>query len=263
MDEPTTQSTNKQLPFAIRDASSTIPSPPQICVSLHITNSLQTLHCSLKECCKQTCTNCDICSVSSCNKGRFNSLCCWVKELTFQDLCSTYVLEYCQIFPFLHQWAFNLTILYSLVWHYFDYVVLCGWRGVRSTYDWQAKAIPQMGRQRNTPSQRTTLTCPSHQPLSSPCLNEDSTIWGEGGGEGGELQPKPNEDKWRGEYRGEEGGCTNADGSQTDNDSNEWGEKTRENEERETTKRHDRKPHTEQKTCHSWKSWVMKVIQHE
>lgn len=53
--------------------------------------------------------------------------------------------------------------------------------GGSSTYDWQAKAMPQMGRQRNTPSKRTTLTCSSHLPLSSPCLNEDSTIWGEGG----------------------------------------------------------------------------------
>lgn len=50
-----------------------------------------------------------------------------------------------------------------------------------STYDWQPKAMPQMGRQRNTPSMCTILTCPSHQPLSSPWLNEDTTIWEEGG----------------------------------------------------------------------------------
>lgn len=60
--------------------------------------------------------------------------------------------------------------------------VQCGGCFARmSTYDWQPKAMPQMGRQRNTPSMCTILTCPSHQPLSSPCLNEDSTIWEEGG----------------------------------------------------------------------------------
>lgn len=61
-----------------------------------------------------------------------------------------------------------------------------GGKGLGGTYDWQAKAMPQIGRQRKTPSQRTKLTRPSQKPLSSPCLNEDSTIWGrEGGGRAG------------------------------------------------------------------------------
>lgn len=84
---------------------------------------------------------------------------------------------------------FGTAVLFSIFWIFFldlvgqkcRNVVRCGWRARRGTYDWQAKAMPQMGRQRNTPSKRTTLTCSSHQPLSSPCLNEDSTIWGEGG----------------------------------------------------------------------------------
>lgn len=84
---------------------------------------------------------------------------------------------------------FGTAVLFSAFWIFFlglvgqkcRNMVRCGWRARRGTYDWQAKAMPQMGRQRNTPSKRTTLTCSSHQPLSSPCLNEDSTIWGEGG----------------------------------------------------------------------------------
>lgn len=57
-----------------------------------------------------------------------------------------------------------------------------GGKGLGGTYDWQAKAMPQIGRQRKMPSQHTILTRLSHKPLSSPRLNENSTIWGREGG---------------------------------------------------------------------------------
>lgn len=141
-------------------------------------------------------------------------------------------------------WACNVRILYSRGWHYFHHVILHRWR---STYDWQAKAIPQMGRQRNTPSQRTILMCPSHQPLSSPCLNEDSTIWGEGGGGKGELRPKPNGEKLGKEFMKRKMGTIPLLMAHRQIMKVINGErKTRENEELEITKRRDRKSHTEQ-----------------
>lgn len=141
---------------------------------------------------------------------------------------------------------FPYSCLDSFVFFYITFIslVLCRWRDGRRTYDWQAKAIPQMGRQRNTPSQRTTLTCSSHQPLSSPCLNEDSTIWREGGGVTARTKC------WKVEGEHEGGGCTHANGSQVIKGMN--GERNRY---RKSRKRHDRKHKTEQKTCE-----VLKVV---
>lgn len=101
------------------------------------------------------------------------------------------------ILGLLYYFPYSESFFLGLVGQKCRNVVRCGWRARRGTYDWQAKAMPQMGRQRNTPSKRTTLTCSSHQPLSSPCLNEDSTIWGEGG-KGGREGYGLNQNKGKG-----------------------------------------------------------------
>lgn len=79
----------------------------------------------------------------------------------------------------------------------------------------------------------------------------------------GELRPEPNEDKW-GKRTEKRRGYTHADGSQTDNERNEWAQKTRENEERETRYTHDEKRHTEpKKPVIAKRNWVMRVIRED